>query len=104
MLLELPPKEVGIGGLPAEAVPVLGKHHGDTTAGYEVAHAVHARPLEAHAALAGVPYLFEDLVSFSGSIVSQGFDLLGQREAGAGLLVRGDACVEDDQLGAVAVR
>ena len=81
MLLELAAQEVVVGGLAGEAVPILREHHGDAAGGHEVPHAVHAGPLQAGAALAGVLYLLEDLVAFSGSIVSQGFDLLGERVA-----------------------
>ena len=104
MLLELAPKEVMVGRLAGEAVPVLRQHHGDAAGGYEIPHAVHAGPLQARAALAGVLYLLEDLVAFSGGVLSQGFDLLGEGVAGAGLLVGGDAGVEDRPLRAVAVR
>ena len=54
VLLELAPEEVVIGGLAGEAVPVLCQHHRDAPSGHEVPHAVHAGPLEARAALAGV--------------------------------------------------
>src|SRR5215216_7306506 len=104
MLLELAPQEIGICGLAAETIPVLCQHHEDAATSHEVPHTVHARPLQARSALAGVLYLLEHLVAFSGSIVSQGFDLLGERVAGAGLLVCGDAGVEDSPLWAVAVR
>src|SRR5215208_2490251 len=54
--------------------------------------------------LSGVYYLFEDLVAFSGGVLSKGLKLLGKRVAGAGLFVCGDTGVEDSPLGVVAVR
>jgi hypothetical protein len=57
MLLELPPKQVVIGWLTREAVPVLSKHHGDTASSHEIPHTVHAGPLKAGTALSGVRYL-----------------------------------------------
>ena len=78
VLLELPAEEVVVGGLAGEAVAVLCQHHMDTSGGHKIPHAVHAWPLKAGAALSGVCYLLKDLIPFSGSVVSQGFDLLGQ--------------------------
>jgi hypothetical protein len=46
VLLKLSPKEVVIGRLSGEAVPVLCQHHGHTPGGHKVSHAVHAGPLE----------------------------------------------------------
>ena len=103
MLLELLAEQVVVGGLAGEPVPVLCQHHGDAPGGHEVAHAVHAGPLQAGAALSGVLHLLEDLVAFSGGVVSEGFYLLGERVAGAGLLICRDAGVEDSPLRAVAV-
>jgi hypothetical protein len=57
MLLELASQQVGVGGLAAETVPILSEHHSHTATRYEVSHAVHARPLQAGAALSGVYYL-----------------------------------------------
>src|SRR5687768_3046959 len=95
MLLELAPQEVGVGGFAAETVPILCEHHIDAASAHQVPHAVHTWPLKASAALAGVYYLFEDLVAFTGSVLPQGFKLLGERVARAGLLVCGDSGVED---------
>src|SRR5829696_10121066 len=103
MLLELPPQEVGVGGFAAETVPVLCEHHIYIATGYKVPHTVHTWPLQAGAALSGVYYFLEDFVAFSGGVGSQGFELLGKGVAGAGLLVCGDAGVEDGPLWAVAV-
>src|SRR5215212_3314919 len=95
MLLELPPEQVVVGGLAGEAVPVLRHDDGDAPTGDEVPHTVHAGPFQARTALSGILNLLEDLEAFSGGKVSQGFYLLGERVARAGLLVRGDAGVED---------
>ena len=67
-----------VGGFTAEAVPVLRQHDRHAAGGHEVPHAVHAGPLQAGAALAGVLHLLEDLVAFAGGVVSQGFYLLGE--------------------------
>src|SRR5215203_520776 len=104
VLLELSPEQVMVGGLPGYTVPILRQHHRHTTSRYQVSHAVHPGPLQTRAALSGVLYLLEYLVAFSGGVLTQGFDLLGQGVARAGLLVCGDAGVEDGPLGAVAVR
>src|SRR5215204_1340504 len=93
-----------IGWLTCEAVPVLSEHHGDSADGHEVAHTVHARPLEARSALAGVRNLLEDLVPFSASVISQSFYLLGEGVAAAGLLIGRDAGIEDGTARAVAIR
>src|SRR5918995_5618197 len=98
MLLELAPQEVGVCRLTAETVPILSEHHGDASSAHQVPHTVHAGPLQAGPTLSGICYLFEDLVAFSGCVVSEGFDLLGERVAGAGLFVCGDAGVEDSPL------
>jgi hypothetical protein len=57
MLLKLATKEVVIGGLAGEAVPILREHHRHPAGGHQVPHPVHAGPLEAGAALSGVGYL-----------------------------------------------
>ena len=54
VLGELPLEQVVVGGLAGEAVSVLGQHHGDAACGHQVPYAVHARPLQARPALAGV--------------------------------------------------
>src|SRR5215208_7403238 len=95
MLLELPPQEVVIRWLTGEPIAVLCKHHRDAPGGHEIPHTVHTWPLKAGAALSGVYYLLQDLVAFTGGVLPQGFKLLGKRVAGAGLLVCGDAGVED---------
>src|ERR671915_1819620 len=104
MLLELAPQEVGVGGFAAETVPVLCQHHSDASGGNQITHAVHAWPLQAGTALTWVYHLLEDLIALSDSVRSQSFDLLGERVSAAGLLVGGDAGVEDGSLRAVAVR
>src|SRR5215217_864145 len=83
---------------------ILCQHHGDAASSHEIPHTVHTWPLKACAALSGVYYLLYDLVPLTGSIRSQGFDLLGEAVAGAGLFVCGNAGVEDGPLRAVAVR
>ncbi len=95
VLLELAPQQVMVGGLAREPVPVLGEHHGEAAGGHEVAHAVHAGPLQARPALAGVGHLLHYLVALTGSVGPQRLHLLGEGVAGAGLLVGGDAGVED---------
>src|SRR5215208_4561976 len=108
MLLELTAEKVMIGRLAGNAIPILRQHHGNAPSGHEVPHTVHTWPLKAGAALSGIYYLLEDLVPLSGGVGSQSFDLLGEGVAGAGLLVCGDAGVEDgpedSPLQAVAVR
>jgi hypothetical protein len=81
VLLELLLEKVVIGWLAGEAVPVLGEHHIDAASSHEIPYTVHAWPLQAGAALSRVYYLLQDLVSFSGSVLSQGFELLGERVA-----------------------
>ena len=54
VFLELAAEEVVIGRLAGEPIAVLCEHHIDTASGHEVPHAVHARPLQACAALSGV--------------------------------------------------
>jgi hypothetical protein len=78
VLLELTLEEVVVGGLAGEAVPVLGQHHGDAAGGHEVPHPVHAGPLQARSALAGVRYLLGNLVALTGGVVPQSLDLLGE--------------------------
>ena len=65
-------------GLTGEAVPILSMYDRHASSNYQVPHAVHAGPLQAGAALAGVLDLLEDLVAFAGSVVSEGLELLGQ--------------------------
>ena len=77
ILLELTPEEVVVCGLARDAVPILGKHHGNAPGGHEIPHTVHSRTLQGRATVSGVYYLCEDLVAFSGSVGSQGFELLG---------------------------
>ncbi len=60
-----------IGGLACEAVPVLGQHHSDITSRYKVPHTVHARTLQARAALSGVRDFLEDVAPFAGGVLSQ---------------------------------
>jgi hypothetical protein len=79
VLLKLSTEEVVVGGLTGEAIAVLCQHHGDASGGYEIAHAVHAGPLQACAALAGVLYFLENLAALSRGVLSQGFYLLGER-------------------------
>src|SRR5687767_3521669 len=95
MLLELASQEVGVGGFTAETVPILCEHHIDAASAHQVSHTVHARPLQACAALSGVRYLLEDLVPFSSGVLPEGLKLLGEGVARAGLLVCRDAGVED---------
>jgi hypothetical protein len=76
MLLELPPQEVVVSRLTSEPIAVLCQHHGNIPGGQEVPHTVHAWPLKACAALSRVGDLLENLVTLSGSVVSQSFDLL----------------------------
>src|SRR5918993_558233 len=104
MLLDLASEEVMISRLAGEAVPVLSEHNRDAPSAHQVSHAVHARPLQACAALSGILYLLEDLVPFASSVRSQSFDLLGERVSAAGLLVCGYTGVKDGPLWAVAVR
>src|SRR5215203_6777348 len=78
VLLELPPQEVVISWLAGEAVPILRQHHRYSATSHEVPHAVHAWPLKACAALPGVLHPLEDLVTFSGGGLAEGFYLLGE--------------------------
>jgi hypothetical protein len=103
MLLELAAEKVMICRFAGESIAVLCKHHIDAPGGHEVPYTVHTWPLQAGATLAGVRDLFEYLVPFAYRVSSQGFYLLGERVARAGLLVRGDASVEDGAARAVAV-
>src|SRR5215210_1704618 len=89
--------------LAGEAIPVLREYQRNTTGSHEIPHTVHTGPLQAGAALTGVLYLLEDFEAFSGSIGPQSFDLLGQRVAGACLLVRTDTGVEDGTARTVAI-
>jgi len=63
--------------------------------GHEIPFAVHTGSLYAGPALSGVRDLLEDLAHFSGGVASQSFRLLGQGAARVGLLICGDAGVED---------
>jgi hypothetical protein len=65
MLLELASQEIGVGGFAAETVPILSEHHRDAASAHQVAHAIHTWPLKAGAALSGVYYLLEDLITFA---------------------------------------
>jgi hypothetical protein len=104
VFLELALEEVMVGGLAGEAVPVLRQHHGDAAGGHEVAHAVHAGPLQACPALPGVRHLFEDFVAFLARVGPQSLHLLGEGVTLVGLLLGGHAGVEDGAAGTVAVR
>jgi hypothetical protein len=101
---ELLPQQIQVRRFAAETVPVLCEDRRYSPGGHEIPHAVHTWPLQACTALSGVRYFLEDFVPFSGSVVSQGFYLLCEAIARAGLLVGGDAGVEGGPLGAVAVR
>jgi hypothetical protein len=59
--------------LAREAVPVLCEYHRDRACGYEIAHPVHAWPLQARPALSGVHYLLDDLVALAGGVLPQSF-------------------------------
>src|SRR5829696_3933450 len=73
VFLELPLEKVVIGWFAGKAVPVLDQHHRDAPRCHQDPHAVHAWPLQARPALAGVGDLLEDLVAFSGGVLAQGF-------------------------------
>ena len=77
MLLELALEQVVIRWLTGEPIAVLREHDIDTASGHEIPHTVHTWSLKAGAALTGVYYLLEDLVAFTGGVLSQGFELLG---------------------------
>ena len=66
VLLELTPEVVVVRGLARDAVPVLGQHHGDAAGCHQVAHPVHAGPLQGGATVSGIPYLFEKLLQVFG--------------------------------------
>src|SRR5215218_10069598 len=76
MLLELPPKHIGIRWLSAKSVPILGQNHRDVATSHEIAHLIHPRSLKAGPALAGVRDLFQDLIPFLGGLFAQGLHLL----------------------------
>src|SRR5215207_1953696 len=92
-----------VGRLTSKAVPVLRQDHRNAVRGHQVPHAVHTWPLQACPALSGVGYLLEDLVALPGGVLTQGSYLLGEGISAPGLLVGGEAGVEDGPLGAVAV-
>src|SRR5215203_7405693 len=87
--------------LAADPVYVLGQHHRHAACSHEVPDTVHAGAFKSHAALSGVRYLLEDLVSLAGGVLPQSLDLLGEGVPAPCLLVGRDAGVEDGPLGAV---
>src|SRR5215203_6419470 len=87
--------------LAADPVYVLGQHHRHAACSHEVPDTVHAGAFKSHAALSGVRYLLEDLVSLAGGVLPQSLDLLGEGVPAPCLLVGGDAGVEDGPLGAL---
>ena len=68
MLVELSAQQVVVGGFPGKPVAVLFQHHRGTSSGYQVPHALHARPLQGCPTLAGVLYLLEILVALTGGV------------------------------------
>jgi hypothetical protein len=70
VLLELALEQVMVSRLTGESIAVLCQHNIDTTIRYEVSNAVHTWPFKAGPALSGVYYLLEDLVAFTGSVLS----------------------------------
>jgi hypothetical protein len=93
-----------VGGFSSKAISVLCQHDRDPSGGHEVPDPVHARPPQGRPALAGVGDLLEDLVTLSGCVVPERFELLSQGVAAPGLLVSGDAGVEDSSLRVLAIR
>ena len=102
MVFKLALQQVMVSGFAGEAIPVLGKHHRDTTAGYQVPDAIHAGPLEAGATLGGIGDFFLDLIAATSGVITQSLELLCQRVAAPDLLLGGDASVEKCPLGAIA--
>src|SRR5215210_56658 len=101
MLLEFPLEKIVIGRLAGEAISVLSQHHRDTATCYQIAYPVHARPLQTRPTLAGIRYLFQDLIAFLVGVFTQGLHLLRKGVAAPRLLVCGHAGVEDGPPGAV---
>ena len=81
-------------GLTNELVVVLRQHRRDAPGGREIPHGVHSGPLQATAALPRVRHLIKDLAGFTGGVVSKGFYLLAEWEAGSYLLVCGHSGVQ----------
>lgn len=101
---ELLAQQVEVGWLTGDAVPILRQHDRHAAVRNEIPHAIHARPLQARAALAWVRDLFQNFVAFPLHILPEPLHLLAEAETGAGLFVRGYAGVEDSPLWSVAVR
>jgi hypothetical protein len=91
LLLEQPQQ----GRLPREAVSVLREQNGNPTARDEIPDAIKAGAVESCATVAGIFNLLQYLVSFTGRVLPQRRELLGDAVTVVlGLLLGGDAGVK----------
>ena len=77
VFLELPLEQVVVGGLAAEAVPVLGQHQRDPAGRDEIVHPVEARAFETRAAVTRILHLLDDLVTLPHRVRSQSLQPFG---------------------------
>ena len=83
-----------MGGLAAQAVPVLGEHHRDAAAPHQIPHPVETGAHEGSAALPRVDDLRDHLKARAQGVRPQRLELLGEGKAVSRLLFRGHPGVE----------